>query len=100
LPGDKAEANRYLRDLIASAGTVSVEPDGKSATVYVKGEGENDFPFQLRTKDGKPIVFEFSEMMVRGDLMDMPFNDTEARKRETEKRLGIPAAPKIRGVYK
>jgi hypothetical protein len=99
LPGDKAEANRYLRDLIASAGTVSVEPDGKSATVYVKGEGENDFPFQLRSKDGKPIVFQFSEMMVRGDLLSIP-EDPEMRKREAEKRLGIPPAPKIRGVYK
>lgn len=68
LPGDKTEANRYLSNLVRSAGTVAVEPDGQSATVYIQGQGVDDFAFQLRGADGNPVILDFENMLVRGAM--------------------------------
>lgn len=72
LPGDQSEATRYLQNTIRSTGTVVVEPDGASATVYAKGDGVNDIPFQLRGADGLPLVFDFENMKVRGQAILSP----------------------------
>jgi hypothetical protein len=66
LPGTQAEADRYLRAAIRRSGTVVVEPDGASATVYMKGDGVDDFPFQVRNKHGEPLLFNFADTMARG----------------------------------
>jgi len=70
LPGDTKESSTYLRRAIQSTGTVAVEADGTSATIYVKGEGVNDFPFQLRGPDGLPWVLDFDNMLTRGVVLD------------------------------
>ena len=56
-----AEDSDYIRDTIKSTGTVVVEPGGSSATIYLRGKGANDFPFQLRGKNGKPYVIDFED---------------------------------------
>jgi hypothetical protein len=81
LPGDPKEANTYMRRTIQSTGTVAVEPDGVSATIYVKGEGANDFPFQLRGADGMPFTLDFENMMTRGVILQ------RNRQQELEKRI-------------
>lgn len=66
LPGSDEEQNRYLKSLIQSSGTVVIEPDGKSATVYIRGQGEDDFPFQLRGADGMPMTWQLESLIARG----------------------------------
>lgn len=66
LPGDEKEADNYLRKLIQSTGTVVVEPDGETVTVYLKGQGTNDFPFQLREIGGAPISWSLETMGIIG----------------------------------
>jgi hypothetical protein len=101
LPGDQSEAYRYLNKAIKQTGTVAVEADGKSASVYIKGEGENDFPFQARNKQGEPLLFDFEGAITRGKIITNE-NQTmwsgtlqqkemiqEKRKRESYRRLGI-----------
>jgi len=65
LPGGTEDSD-YIRKTIKSTGTVVVEPGGASATVYLKGTGVNDFAFQLRGRDGKPLLFDFESAMLRG----------------------------------
>jgi hypothetical protein len=101
LPGDQSEAYRYLNKAIKQTGTVAVEADGKSASIYIKGEGENDFPFQARNKQGEPLLFDFEGAITRGKIITNE-NQTmwsgtlqqkqmlqEKRKRESYRRLGI-----------
>ncbi len=66
LPGSPKEDEKYLQSVLRRTGTVVVEPGGASASIYVKGEGPNDFPFQLRDKQGQPMLFEFESAMIRG----------------------------------
>jgi hypothetical protein len=76
-----------MRRLVKSAGTVVVEPDGKSVTIYLKGEGENDFPFQLRKKNGAPFRINFDYAAIIGN------------ERQTD-RMRTPAnAPRRIGLY-
>jgi len=65
LPGGTEDSD-YIRKTIKSTGTVVVEPGGASATVYLKGTGVNDFAFQLRGRDGKPLLFDFESAILRG----------------------------------
>lgn len=102
LPGDQTEADQYLRKLIRESGTVAVEPDGLNATVYIRGDGADDFPFQALDKQGKPLLFPFDAALARGkaiDAIERQAGSPEDRQRRYEdslRRLGIPKAPKIR----
>jgi len=102
LPGDQTEADQYLRKLIRESGTVVVEPDGLSATIYMRGEGENDFPFQALDKQGQPLLLPFDAALARGKALDSiqrqygSPEDQQRRYQESLRRLGIPNAPKIR----
>ncbi len=101
LPGSQKEADTYLRKAIRQTGTVVVEPDGQSATVYIKGDSVDDFPFQVRDKKGEPLRFNFSDVMARGAAMQKEIeimrsgtlkqqeNLIESRRRESMRRLGI-----------
>lgn len=90
LPGDKTEANNYLRRLIQSTGTLVVEPDGMTATVYLKGEGENDFPFQLRGVDGLPFTWSLETMKIIGQGLLSPVPAQDAYRQSLERLLGRP----------
>lgn len=76
LPGGTEDSD-YIRKLIKSTGTVVVEPGGASATVYLKGAGVNDFAFQLRGRDGKPLLFDFESAMLRGKRGKPPMVKTD-----------------------
>jgi hypothetical protein len=101
LPGSQEEANRFLQKTINATSTVVAEPDGKSVTVYVRGDGVNDFPFQLRGADGQPLIWDLDNMMVRGAVIQREANVMregtlkqqgtiiEQRKLESYRRLGI-----------
>lgn len=65
LPKDSTEKKNYLQRTIMKTATPVIEPDGLSFTIYARGEGENDQPFQLRDADGKPFKWEFDAMIGR-----------------------------------
>ncbi len=73
-----SEDTDYIRKAIKSVGTVVVEPGGTSATVYLKGMGENDFPFQLRGKSGQPLTIDFNDAMILGQSINVRATGTPA----------------------
>lgn len=95
LPGDQTEANEYMRRLVKSAGTVVVEPDGKSVTIYLKGEGDNDFPFQLRKKNGAPFRINFDYAAIVGREMTVRATGTPVEKEDQRRKEYLESLRRI-----
>lgn len=75
-----SEDSNYIRKAIKSTGTVVVEPGGTTATVYLKGMGESDFPFQLRNKSGQPLTISFADAMILGQQINVRATGTPEAK--------------------
>jgi hypothetical protein len=88
LPGDQSERDRYIQKAIKETGTIVVEPDGDSSTIYLRGSGPNDFPFQLQSSQGGPFKIRFDTAKAIGqDLTAVDRNLENAIRRNDQNEI-------------
>lgn len=100
MPQDADKRNAYIQKAVRQTGTVAIEPDGDNVTIYLRGQGQDDFPFQLQSKQGGPFKIQLDTAKAIGQDLSALDRRIEELTRTNVRNQNVPEIMRLREIQK